>query len=73
MLANAFNNKNSGYLEKYHKNAYVIIPNYRLKMNPNYKELVCSSLSKESSVYIQIMTERELFKCLKEETLCSTN
>lgn len=73
MLANAFNNKNSGYLEKYHKNAYVIIPNYRLKMNPNYKELVSSSLSKESSVYIQIMTERELFKCLKEETLCSTN
>ncbi|KAB2392521.1 hypothetical protein [Bacillus cereus] len=73
MLANAFNNKNSRQLEKYHKNAYVIIPNYRLKMNPNYKELVCSSLSKESSVYIQIMTERELFKCLKEETLCSTN
>ncbi|MFY0217238.1 hypothetical protein [Bacillus cereus] len=73
MLANAFNDKNSSQLKKYHRNSYIIIPNYRLKMNPNYKELVCSSLSKESSVYIQIMTERELFKCLKEETLCSTN
>ncbi|PER25006.1 restriction endonuclease-related protein [Bacillus cereus] len=73
MLANAFNDKNSRQLQKYHKNSYIIIPNYRLKMNPNYKELVCSSLNKESSAYIQIMTERELFKCLKEGTLCSTN
>nr|WP_254865046.1 hypothetical protein [Bacillus cereus] len=73
ILANAFNDKSSRQLEKYHKNSYIIIPNYRLKMNPNYKELLCSSLSKEVSCYIQIMTERELFKCLKEGTLCSTN
>ncbi|MDH2879771.1 hypothetical protein [Bacillus cytotoxicus] len=73
MLANAFNNKNVRDLEKYHKNAYIIIPNYRLKMNPNYKELLCSSLSKEASSYIQIMTERELFNGLKEGILCHTN
>ncbi|PEA46153.1 hypothetical protein CON83_02900 [Bacillus wiedmannii] len=73
ILANAFKDKSSRQLEKYHKNSYIIIPNYRLKMNPNYKELLCSSLSKEVSSYIQIMTERELFKCLKEGTLCSTN
>lgn len=73
MLANAFNNKDVRDLEKYHKNAYIIIPNYRLKKNSNYKELLCSSLNKEASSYIQIMTERELFNCLKEGTVCSTN
>ena len=72
MLANTFNNKSVRVLKKYHENAFIVIPNYRLQMNPNYKELLCSSLNKEVEAFIRIITERELFKQLKEGTLCRT-
>jgi hypothetical protein len=69
MLANFFNKKPKNELKKYEQSALIVIPNYRIQQLPSYVELFYSKLEKDVTEYIRIISERDLYKRLKEESL----
>lgn len=65
-LANFFNIKSSTYLEKYRKDVYVVIPQYRNNLYPYYRDRAMALLSEDTLKYIKIIMEKDLHTTLKK-------
>jgi len=68
MLAHFFNEKPQNELEKYQENVFVLVPNYRVKQQPGYITQFKKKLDETAKPYIQIISERDFYKSLKEGT-----
>lgn len=65
-LANFFNQKPASYLEKYSRQVYVVIPQYRNHLFSSYGERASVLLNENSKRFIKIIMEKDVQKMLKK-------